>query len=133
MTSFLFMDPESIPSRWAERAVPVVMIPLTSDESAQLLSDEPIQSDELGQDADLVRLVARGLSAEVIANRLGLAPRSVYRRLARLRDAFGAGSTAELATELAARGFGVSDPTASDRGSDPGVVEPTQRNEEGSR
>ena len=132
-TSFLFMDPASIPSRWADRAVPVVMIPLTSDESAQLLSDEPIQADELGQDADLMRLVARGLSAEVIASRLGLAPRSVYRRLARLRDAFGAESTAELATELARRGFGVSDPTAGDRGSDARVVEPRERNEEGSR
>ena len=113
--------------------MPVVMIPLTSDESDQLLGHEPIQADELGQDVDLMRLVARGLSAEVIASRLGLAPRSVYRRLARLREAFGAESTAELATELARRGFGVSEPTAADRGSDARVVEPTERNEEGSR
>lgn len=131
--SFLFMDPASIPDRWSERAVPVVMVPLTPDESAQLLSDAPVMSDELGQDADLMRLVARGLSAEVIARRLGLAPRSVYRRLARLRDSFGAGSTAELATELARRGFGVSDPTASDRGDDAGVAEPLDRDEEESR
>lgn len=131
--SYLFIDPESIPERWSERAVPVVMVPLTPDESSQLLGEESIESDELGQDADLMRLVARGLSAEVIATRLGLAPRSVYRRLARLRETFGMDSTAELATELAQRGFGVSDPTTDDRGDDRGVVESSQGNEEGSR
>jgi DNA-binding CsgD family transcriptional regulator len=124
------MDPESIPERWSDRAVPLVMVPLTPDESSQLFGEGPIESDELGPDADLMRLVARGLSAEVIATRLGLAPRSVYRRLARLREVFGIASTAELATELALRGFGMGDPTADGTGDDPGVVEISAQNEE---
>ena len=108
---FLFLDPDSLPEQWSDRAIPIVMVPLTAEESAQVLSDEPVKPDTVAMDTDLMRLVARGLSAEVIARRLGLAPRSVYRRLARLRDTFGAGTTAELATELARRGFGVSDRT----------------------
>jgi len=109
MTSYLFLDPDSVPAEWADRVVPMAMVPLTEAESGQLLSDEPVTPDRLMPDADLMRLVARGLSAEVIARRLDLAPRSVYRRLARLRDAFGVSSTAELAAELAARGFGAGD------------------------
>lgn len=109
MTSYLFLDPDSVPEQWADRGIPMVMVPLTESESDQVLSDEPVKPDTLARDADLMRLVARGLSAEVLARRLGLAPRSVYRRLARLRDAFGVSSTAELAAELAARGFGMGD------------------------
>jgi DNA-binding NarL/FixJ family response regulator len=108
MASYLFLDPDSVPEQWADRVIPMVMVPLTDAESAQVLSDEPVKPDTVTRDADLMRLIAQGLSAEVIARRLGLAPRSVYRRLARLRDAFGVASTAELATELAGRGFGAS-------------------------
>ena len=115
---FLFLDPSSVPQQWADRAIPIVMVPLTAEESAQVLSDEPVKPDTVAADTDLMRLVARGLSAEVIARRLGLAPRSVYRRLARLRDSFGAETTAALATELARRGFGVSDRTSDGRGPD---------------
>ena len=113
---FLFLHPDALPEQWSDRAVPIVMVPLTAEESAQVLSDEPVKPDTVAADTDLMRLVARGLSAEIIARRLGLAPRSVYRRLARLREAFGADTTAELATELARRGFGVSDRTNHDRG-----------------
>jgi DNA-binding CsgD family transcriptional regulator len=109
MTSYLFLDPDSVPERWADRVIPMAMVPLTQPESDQVLSDEPVKPDPLTGDSDLMRLVARGVSAEVIARRLGLAPRSVYRRLARLRDEFGVASTAELATELAGHGFGLGD------------------------
>lgn len=113
---WLFLNPSAVPERWAERAVVMAMVPLTAEESMRLLDDSPVKQDPLAQDADLMRLVARGLSAEVIARRLGIAPRSVYRRLARLRDAFGAATTVELATELARRGFGVTDPTPNGTG-----------------
>jgi len=109
MASYLFLDPDSVPEQWADRVIPMVMVPLTAAESAQVLSNEPVKPDTVTRDADLMRLIAQGLSAEVIARRLGLAPRSVYRRLARLREAFGVASTAELATELAGRGFGASE------------------------
>ncbi len=114
--AWVFLNPAAVPDRWAARAVPMAMVALTAEESLRLLDDAPVEQDPLAQDADLMRLVARGLSAEVIARRLGIAPRSVYRRLARLRGAFGAASTVELATELARRGFGVTDPTADGTG-----------------
>lgn len=113
---WVFLEPESVPERWAERAIPVMLIPLTPEESSQMLNAQPVDAGTLTPDADLMRLVARGLSAEVIARRLGLAARSVYRRLARLRETFGVGSTAELAAELARRGFGVSDPATNGTG-----------------
>jgi len=122
-SGWVLLDPASVPERWAERVVPMAMVPLTADEAQLLLSGEPVRQDGLMQDADLMRLVARGLSAEVVARRLGLAPRSVYRRLARLREAFGVQTTAQLTTELARRGFGVSDPPTDGRG-----PEPTQAN-----
>ncbi len=113
---WVFLEPGAVPERWAERAIPVMLVPLTPEESAQMLNGQPVDAGALAPDADLMRLVARGLSAEVIARRLGLAARSVYRRLARLREIFGVGSTAELAAELARRGFGVSDPAPSGTG-----------------
>lgn len=115
---WLFLEPGSVPDRWAERAIPVMLVPLTTEESAQMLNGQPVDAGALAPDADLMRLVARGLSAEVIARRLGLAARSVYRRLARLRETFGVATTAELAAELARRGFGVSDPTPNSTGTD---------------
>ncbi len=130
VAGWVFLKPSAVPERWAERAVPMVMIPLTADESQSLLDETPIRQDPLAQDADLMRLVARGLSAEVIARRLGIAPRSVYRRLARLRDAFGAASTVELATELARRGFGVTDPTPNGLGGTDPLRANTLRTEE---
>lgn len=113
---WVFLEPGSVPERWAERAIPVMLVPLTPEESAQMLNAQPVDAGAVTPDTDLMRLVARGLSAEVIARRLGLAARSVYRRLARLRETFGVASTAELAAELARRGFGVSDPAPNGTG-----------------
>ena len=127
---WVFLHPSAVPERWAERAVPMAMVPLTADEALRLLDDSPVKQDPLAQDADLMRLIARGLSAEVIARRLGIAPRSVYRRLARLRDAFGAATTVELATELARRGFGVTDPTPNGTGGTLPAQENTISNQE---
>lgn len=130
MTSFLFLEAGSVPERWADRAIPGSLVPLTSAEAEQVLAEGRVEPDPFDRDSDLVRLVARGLSADVIARRLGLAPRSVYRRLARLRDMVGADSTAELATELARRGYGVSDAPTPVRGDEPTEVESTDRRTE---
>lgn len=130
MTSFLFLDAGSIPERWADRAITGTLVPLTPEEANEVLAEGRVEPDDLGADGDFVRLVARGLSAEIIARRLGLAPRSVYRRLARLRDALRVGSTAELASELARRGYGVTDPPTSVRGDERPAVEISERSEE---
>lgn len=56
-------------------------------------------------DAEFLSLVASGQSAESIARRVHSAPRSVYRRLARLRSHFEVDTTAELVAELSRRGY----------------------------
>ncbi|HWC13826.1 MAG TPA: helix-turn-helix domain-containing protein [Actinomycetota bacterium] len=127
VTSFLFLEAGSVPERWADRAITGTLVPLTPQEANDVLAEGRVEPDELGADGDFVRLVARGLSAEVIARRLGLAPRSVYRRLARLRDALQVRSTAELASELARRGYGVTDPPARVRGNEPRGVEISEK------
>lgn len=53
---------------------------------------------------ELVAFVAEGLSTKAIASHLGLTPRTVERRLARLRDRLGLSSTAELTALLARMG-----------------------------
>lgn len=81
------------------------MVPLLPEETKDLLAGRPVTG-QLEPDDELVaRLAAKGLSTEVIAKRLSMSPRSVQRRLARLRDRVGAHSKAELSTLLSRRGF----------------------------
>ena len=60
---------------------------------------------ETPDDPEFLALVAGGLSAEAISRRVHAAPRSVYRRLARLRAHFDVTTTAELIAELSRRGY----------------------------
>lgn len=78
-------------------------IRLLPDEAASLAgrTNGVPQPDE----SEFLALVASGLSAETIARRVHSAPRSVYRRLAKLRDHFGVQTTAELVAELSRRGY----------------------------
>ena len=100
---WLFLDPGSVPEEWQERATLMACIRLLPDEAAALAgrTDGVPHPDE----SEFLALVASGLSAESIARRVHSAPRSVYRRLARLRDHFGVQTTAELVAELSRRGY----------------------------
>lgn len=81
-------------------------VPLLPEEAAALTAgDDAQQAPQQPGGEEFLKLVARGLSARVIARQLGISPRSVHRRTARLRDSLGVGSTAELAAELSRRGF----------------------------
>lgn len=95
-----------MPAVWQERAIDVSLVPLLPAEAEQLLTDRRAEPTLVGEgDLSLARLAARGLSGTQIARDLDIAPRTVYRRLARLRNVFGVESTAELAAELARRGL----------------------------
>ena len=100
---FLFLDPSQVPEEWQGRATLTACIRLLPDEVAAIAGRaNGIQGPD---DAEFLSLVASGLSAEAIARRVHSAPRSVYRRLARLRGHFGVETTAELVAELSRRGY----------------------------
>lgn len=96
---------DAVPHKWRHRAIDVSLLPLSPDElSDVLVGQAPSPRIEEG-DLPLVQLVARGMSATEISRQLGVAPRTVYRRVARLRRDFDVASTAELSAALAKRGF----------------------------
>ena len=102
---WLFLRPSAVPERWRSRAIPMSLVPLLPDEAAALTADGATAATQQTGGEEFLKLVARGLSARVIARQLGISTRSVHRRTARLRDSVGVGSTPELASELSRRGF----------------------------
>lgn len=102
---WLFLSPDAVPREWQHRAVPVSLVPLFPEEAVEILGGRGASPRIEEADLSLVQLVVRGRSAMEIARQLGVAPRTVYRRVARLRREFGVASTAELAAALAKRGF----------------------------
>lgn len=103
--AWLLLPPSQVPARWANRIVPLALVPLLPAEAEEMLAGRVVVP-ELGRDDEsLARLAAQGLSAEEIAKRLHMTPRSVYRRLARLRERFNVSTSSELAARLARLGF----------------------------
>jgi DNA-binding CsgD family transcriptional regulator len=103
--AWLFVAPNAVPQRWSHRAIPMSLIPLDRDELAEMLiegSASPVLDDT---DLEIVRLVARGITARRTARMIGISERSVHRRLAALRARYEAQSNAELVAELGRRGF----------------------------
>lgn len=94
--AWVIMDRVSVPPRWADRATDVALIPLLPDESADLLNGHPISRMDCA-DEELLRLIGQGLSSRSMAGRLGVSERTVDRRIARLKDVFGAASRFDLA------------------------------------
>ena len=103
---WLFIADEAVPDKWRDRAVGMSLVPLLPGEMAEFVGDQAGDGfipDE--HDVALYKLVARGLSANDIARELGIASRSVHRRLARLRERLQVETTSQLAAEFARRGF----------------------------
>lgn len=103
--SGLVLESDEVPETWRPRAVRVWFVRLTSEEVTLLLDQEPPRVQIDPEDEPVARLVARGMPAKAIANDLGLTARGVYRRIARLRERFGAGSIPELVAELSRLGL----------------------------
>lgn len=89
-----------VPEQWRMRAIPVSLVTLLPDEAAQLLAGEPVTPALEGDELAFARLVAKGETAAGIGRALGITTRTVYRRLARLRDRFGVATTPELLNRL---------------------------------
>lgn len=103
--AWLFVQGERVPERWRHRAVPVTLVALLPDEVSEFLDGGSVEPSLDPATRAVARLAARGLTVAAMARDLDMSARSVDRHLARLRERFGVGSTAELAVELAKRGF----------------------------
>ena len=102
---FIRASPSAIPEPWRGRAVPVSLLPLTPEETTDLFETTTLRPQLSTGDAEIASLLAAGLSPTAIASRTGKSPRTIHRRLARLRELLQTSSTAELAVLLARRGF----------------------------
>ena len=99
---WLLIDPEAVPERIRDRVIPLAAVVLTPQELSAL-EIEPSLLDPA--DRQLAELLTAGHTIRVIATELGVASRSVERRLARMRERLGVDSTAALIAELARRGL----------------------------
>lgn len=99
------LPPDEVPEEWRARATVLLLVPLLPDEARHLLGTDRALPGLDPEDQPLVRLAARGMATRAIARELSLTPRTVQRRLGRLRRRFGLADSSELATFLARRGF----------------------------
>lgn len=102
---WVLMSEAEVPERWKDRAVRLSLVPLLPAEADGVLRSGWTNQLASPDDVAVARLAARGRSAREIAAELHMTPRSVYRRLARLRDHVGAKTSTELVARLVEHGF----------------------------
>lgn len=95
----------TVPAMWQERARTVALIPLLPEELKSLMDGRHTQPTIDPEQLPIVTAIAQGMSAREIAREMGITPRTVYRHVARLRESFNVETLAQLAAELARRGF----------------------------
>ncbi|HWC14609.1 MAG TPA: LuxR C-terminal-related transcriptional regulator [Actinomycetota bacterium] len=100
---FLVFDVDDVPEEWRDRALRLALVPLLPDEAERFQPEA--HHDRAQGDERLLQMVAKGLAPTAIARQLDIPERTIERRLAQLRDRFGARSSAELTAFLAKRGF----------------------------
>jgi DNA-binding NarL/FixJ family response regulator len=83
----------------------MVLVSVMPNEVDQILDSGSALPTLSSEEEDIARRAAAGMSAEGIARDLHMTSRSVYRRLARLREKVGAKNSAELAARLSKLGF----------------------------
>jgi len=103
--TWLLIESDEVPEQWSRRSMRITVIRLAPDEARRVLSNDHA-APLIGPDyEELAHLVAGGLSVSEMSAQLHLTPRSVYRRLARLRALFGVATLSELATKLSRLGY----------------------------
>jgi DNA-binding CsgD family transcriptional regulator len=107
---WVLMAPADVPDRWRDRAELLYWVPVTPQEAERVLAHGSTQLHLSLEEEQVANLIADGVSASDIARRIYTTPRTVFRRIARLRDVFAATTTHELAARLARRGFGAREP-----------------------
>lgn len=99
---WFLIAPHALPEDWRDRAVPVFLVKLTDDDVKAFIPHEISLRERLDpEEKAIARLLATGVQPSEIANSLHMSRRSVFRRLARLRQLTNTNTNAELATKLA--------------------------------
>lgn len=104
-TWLLVESDDDLPEQWSRRSMQITVIRLAPDEARRVLSNDRA-TPLIGPDhEELAHLVASGLSVSEMSQQMHLTPRSIYRRLARLRATFDAATLSELAAKLSRLGY----------------------------
>lgn len=103
--SWLLLPPEAVPKVWRSRSREMALIPLLPEEKDSVLSGVPASPQIDERDEQIMRMVMKGATLSEMSRTVGLSPRGVQHRLARLRERFGLRTTAELAAYLARLGM----------------------------
>ncbi|MBW3663125.1 MAG: LuxR C-terminal-related transcriptional regulator [Actinobacteria bacterium] len=96
---------DTVPHRWRGRSTPVSLVAITPDEAAAFSDDRVVHPSLSPEDELVLSLLLAGETITAIARQLRISPRSVQRRLVRLRNAFNAASNADLVVAAARAGF----------------------------
>jgi DNA-binding CsgD family transcriptional regulator len=99
----------ALPRDWQARAIPVFLVSLNDEDVERLRPTTELRALLDDDDRSVASLVAEGVAPHEIAERLHLSRRSVFRRLARLRQLTGSATNAQLATKLAKQDISSSD------------------------
>jgi DNA-binding NarL/FixJ family response regulator len=103
--TWLLIESDDVPEQWSHRSMRITVIRLAPDEAKRVLSNDHASPIIGPEHEELAHLVASGLSVSQMSQQLHLTSRSVYRRLARLRNVFGVATLNELATKLSRLGY----------------------------
>ena len=98
---WFLIAPHALPEEWRDRAVPVYLIDLSDEDVVPLISRTDLRDQLDAEERAVARLAAKGVAPRDMATMLHLSRRSVFRRLAHLRQLTGSETNAELATKLA--------------------------------
>jgi DNA-binding CsgD family transcriptional regulator len=103
--TWLLIESDDVPEQWSRRSMRITVIRLAPDEARRVLSNDHAAPLVGPEHEELANLVAAGLSVSEMSRQLHLTPRSIYRRLARLRSLFGVATLNELAAKLSRLGY----------------------------
>lgn len=100
-TGWFLVAAHALPEEWQNRAIPVFLVSLDAEDVEPFLPRGDIKEMIDDEGVGVARLVSHGVAPRDIADRLHLSRRSVFRRLAHLRQLTDSETNAELATKLA--------------------------------
>jgi DNA-binding NarL/FixJ family response regulator len=100
-TGWFLVAAHALPEEWQHRAIPVFLVSLDAQDVEPFLPRGDLKELLDDEGVSVARLVSHGVSPRDIADQLHLSRRSVFRRLALLRQLTGSETNAELATKLA--------------------------------
>lgn len=102
---WVLIDRDAVPAELDDRVTSLALLSLLPQEVERLLECTVLSVEFSDEERALARALIIGSPLPVVARELGISPRSVHRRIARLRERMGAPSTESLVATLVRMGF----------------------------